>query len=298
MRAALGGVALLAAVLGIPMTAIAQSGAHQIHLQQNPPTPTPPASGAAHTHPPPAEGSPDVASDLPGFIPPLTDDDRRAAFPDVDGHTVHGNGLNYLVLFDQFEWQHGNGPGRIDVDVRGWIGRDRDRLWFRSEGGGTSGGMDDTQTHAFYGRQVSRWWDLVAGIRQDTSPGGPQTWAAIGVQGLAPYWFDVEVTAYLGTAGRTQIRLEGEYDLLITNRLILQPLIEAQIVGKADPPRGIAAGVTTDAGLRLRYEWRREVAPYAGITWGRRWGGAARLADTVGDASGNARLVTGLRVWF
>ena len=150
-----------------------------------------------------------------------------------------------------------------------------------------------------YGRAFSRWWEVVAGIRQDFRPADPQTWAAVGIQGLAPYWFEVEATAYVGESGKTAVRLETEYELLVTNRLILQPLIEVNLFGKSDPARGIGAGLsTTEIGLRARYEFRRELAPYVGVTWNRKYGRTADYATAAGDAVSGARLVLGARLWF
>ncbi len=237
--------------------------------------------------------------ELPSFIPPITDEDRQAAFPDVRGHTVHDNGVNSFVLFDQLEWQAGYGESGVSWDTRGWVGRDRDRLWFRTEGESASGRLADGEAHLLYGRVLGRWWDVVVGARQDVRPGPAQTWAAVGLQGLAPYWFEVEATAYVGAGGRTHFRLETEYELLLTNRLILQPLIEVQVYGKADPERGIGAGLSSaDAGLRLRYELRRELAPYLGVTWNRQFFGTADYARVAGDEIGGPRLALGLRLWL
>ena len=237
--------------------------------------------------------------ELPPFVPRLTDDDRKAAFPDVDGHAMSGNAMNYFVLFDQLEWQAKKGAQGVNLDSRGWIGRDRDRLWFRAEADRAGGRVGDAQAHVLYGRQFSRWWDVVAGIRQDVRPGPAQTWAAVGIQGLAPYWFEVEATAYVGASGRTHFRFETEYELLLTNRLVLQPLVEVEIFGKSDPERRIGAGLsTTDAGFRVRYEWRREIAPYAGVTWNRKWGKTGDFAESAGEEAGSTRFVTGLRLWF
>jgi copper resistance protein B len=212
---------------------------------------------------------------------------------------VHDRALSYYVLFDQLEWQAGKGGRGANIDSRGWIGRDRDRLWFRAEGDGEGGCVGEAQTHVLYGRQFARYWDLVGGIRQDFRPGPAQTWAAFGVQGLAPYWFDIEATGYIGASGRTHARFEIEYELLVTNRLVLQPLFEAELVGKSDPERGVGAGLsTTDLGFRLRYEIRREFAPYLGITWSNKWGKTADFAAAAGEDTGGARFVTGLRLWF
>ena len=281
---------LVAAVAGLLLAtgapAFAQADSHAGHQQEQ--KPTAPATEPAQK---PAE--------LPPFIPPVTEETRKAAFPDVQGHAAHDRGLNYFVLFDQLEWQAAEGANGVNIDSRGWIGRDRDRLWFRAEGDGEGGRVGEAQTHVLYGRQFARYWDLVGGIRQDFRPGPAQTWAAFGVQGLAPYWFDIEATGYIGASGRTHARFEVEYELLFTNRLVLQPLFEAELVGKSDPERGVGAGLsTTDLGFRLRYEIKREFAPYLGVTWSNKWGKTADFAEAAGESTGGARFVTGLRLWF
>jgi len=217
----------------------------------------------------------------------------------VEGHAVHDSAVHSYVLFDQLEWQRGDGSSDGSWDTKGWIGRDRDRLWFRTEGSGSSNRLGNSQTHLMYGRAIARWWDVVVGVRKDVRPGPAQTWAAVGIQGLAPYWFDVEATAYVGAAGRTHFRFETEYELLLTNRLVLQPLRELEIYGKSDLEHGMGAGLSTaDTGLRLRYEFRREIAPYVGVTWSRKFFETADLAEANGYRAEGARLALGLRLWF
>jgi len=280
---------------GDPAASLAQSD-HPSHQQEKPKIPTParPGEPATQEH----EGHA-PSQDPPANVPPLSDDDRRAAFPDVGGHPVHDSAIQYYVLFDQLEWQSAGGGTGLSWDTNGWVGGDRDRFWFRTEGDGEDGRLGSAQAHALYGRAVARWWDFVAGVRQDVRPSPGQTWAAVGIQGLAPYWFEVEATAYLGAAGRTHVRFETEYELLLTNRLILQPLAEVEIYGKADPEHRVGAGLSTvDAGLRLRYEFRREFAPYVGLVWSRKFFGTADFARAAGDDVGGARLALGLRLWF
>lgn len=234
----------------------------------------------------------------PPTVPPLTDADRAAAFPDVEVHPVHDNTVNYFVLVDQLEGLSGGGETGGSWDTIGWIGWDRDRVWFRTEGEGAGGRLGEASADLLYGRAIARWWDVVAGIRQDFRPGPARTWAAVGLQGVAPYWFEIQATAYLGASGRTLFELETEYELLLTNRLILQPLIEARIYGKSDPERGIGAGLsTTEAGLRLRYELRRELAPYVGVTWNRKLFGTANFAKAAGEETSGTRLTFGIRLW-
>ena len=231
--------------------------------------------------------------------PPVTDADRAAAFPDVEGHAAHDTAVNYFLLFDQLEWQSLDGGDSGAWDTKGWVGGDRNRFWIRTEGDVRDASFAATQTHVLFGRSIARWWDIVAGVRQDVRPGPAQTWAAAGIQGIAPYWFDVQATAYIGAAGRTHFRVETEYDLLLTNRLVLQPLLETEIYGKADPEHRYGAGFATlDLGLRLRYEIRREMAPYVGLVWSRKFFGTADLAEAAGETPAGARLAIGIRTWF
>jgi copper resistance protein B len=275
------------------------AGQHAGHGQEKP---KPAAQGepvtGVHDQGTPKEPPAD-RQDLPAFIPRLTDDDRRAAFPDVEGHSVHDRATHYFVLLDQLEWQAQDGSNGLGWGTRGWVGGDINRLWFRAEGETAGGGVEHAEAHLLYGRAFARWWEVVAGVRQDFRPGPQQTWAAVGVQGLAPYWFEVEATAYVGEGGQTAARLEAEYELLLTNRLVLQPLVELNFHGRSNRATGTGAGLSDiEGGLRLRYELRREVAPYVGVTWNRKFGETADYARSAGDAVRDARLVAGLRLWF
>lgn len=232
-------------------------------------------------------------------IPVPTEADRRAAFPPLEGHKVHDSALpssaswysnwsSRKKLFSALAW-----------DASGWIGGDINRLWLRSEGERLDGKTEDAEVQALFGHAIGPWWDLVAGVRQDFKPGSPQTWAAFGVQGLALYDFEAEVTAFLGENGQSALRLEGEYDILLTNRLILQPSAEVNLYGRSDPARGIGSGLAdSELGLRLRYEIRREFAPYIGVTWNRSYGNSADLARAEGEDDDEARFVAGIRMWF
>ncbi len=240
---------------------------------------------------------------LPEWIPSVTAADRAAAFPDVQHHMGHRERINYFLLADQFEWQGAAGRRGAVWDARGWVGRDVTRLWFRTDGDHGGDGLRHARAQVFYGRAVNRWWDVLAGVRQDARPGPAQTWAAFGVQGLAPYWFDVQATAYVGAGGRLQAEADVEYDLLLTNRLILQPRVEAVFSSDDDVERGLAAGVSsTEAGVRLRYEVRREFAPYLGVSWERSFWAAPATPATTGATtaapSGRLRAVAGVRAWF
>ncbi len=184
-------------------------------------------------------------------MPPVTAADRAAAFPEVH-HTGHRERLNTFVLADQLEWWQGADGRRGAVwDARGWMGRDVTRLWFRTDGDLGAGTLRQARAQVFYGRAVHRFWDVLAGVRRDVRPGPSQTWAAFGIQGLAPCWFDVQATAYVGAGGRLQAEVDVEYDLLLTNRLILQPRVEAAFSSENDVERRRRpASSATEVGLR------------------------------------------------
>jgi len=221
-----------------------------------------------------------------------------AAAAQRHAHTIHDEAINTFVLFDQLEWQ-GGASGGGDWDARAWIGTDRHRLWLRTEGASDRGHLRSGDAQALYGRAISPWWEVVGGVRQDVRPGPAQTWVAFGVQGLAPQWIAIEATGYLGAGGRTQLRLKAEHDLLLTNRLVLQPKVEAELAGKADPRRDVDAGLSAvEAGLRLRYEIRRELAPYVGVNWQRAAGRGTGHVEAASRPTSGVSVVAGLRFWF
>ena len=241
---------------------------------------------------------PDTPSEPLAPIPDLTDADRVAAFPPEINHPVHDEAIHYFALFDRLEaieTDDGNGHG---WEAQGWVGYDTRRLWVRSEGERFDGVTESADLELLYGKSISAWWDIVAGVRHDFGAGPSQSFAAFGIQGLSPYKFEVEATAYLGEAGQIGARLEAEYDTLITNRLILQWSAEAEFYGKDDLPRGLVAGLDSiEAGARLRYEVRREFSPYVGLVWEKRYESVDASSDTTTSTS-ETRLVAGIRVWF
>ena len=232
-------------------------------------------------------------------IPVLTEADRKAAFFDSPGHMIHDKSINSFFLVDRLEWQDAKNGNAFNWDFKGWIGGDIDRLWLRSEGEREKGRLKEAEVEALWGHSISPWWDLVGGLRQDFKPGSPQTWGAFGIQGLALYNFDAEATFYVGERGQTAARLKGEYDILMTNRLILQPTAEVNFYGKNDKDRGVGSGLsTTKLGVRLRYELRREFAPYVGVTWNRAYGSTADYARAHDESRNEIRVLAGVRIWF
>ena len=228
-------------------------------------------------------------------IPVLTDADRAAAFPSLRGHAAHDSRTHSYWLIDRLEAWDADDGSALGWDATAWIGGDVDRVWLRSEGESVDGDLEAASIEVLGGRAVSRWWDVVAGVRHEVGEGPSQTFAAVGVIGVAPGKFEVEATAYLGTSGQSALEVEAEYDTLLTNRLILQWRGEATFHGKDDPARGIGAGVgTVEVGARLRYEVTRRFAPYVGVEYERAFGGTGELRPQDHDT----RVVAGVRIWF
>ena len=223
---------------------------------------------------------------------------QHAAQPS-QAHAMHGESIHSYVQFNRLEaWDADRGTG-LAWEGQAWVGTDSNRLWLRSEGERIDGGLESADLEVLYGRPISRWWDLVAGVRHDFAPDASRDFAAIGVIGLAPYKFEVAATAYLGQSGQAAARVEVEYEALLTNRLVLQPLVEVEANGRDDPRRGIGSGLSTvEAGLRLRYEVTRRFAPYVGVVHERAFGRTAGFRIEDGHPARDTRVVAGLRLWF
>jgi copper resistance protein B len=202
------------------------------------------------------------------------------------------------VMLDRVEWRDADAGGAA-WDAQAWYGGDYNKVWLKAEGARVDGVTRDARVEILLDRVVARWWDAQAGVRQDFGLGPARTWLAIGLEGLAPYWLDAEATFYVGEQGRTGARLKADYDLLLTQRLVVQPYAEANLYGKADPRRQLGSGLADlELSLRVRYEIRRQLAPYLGVVWSRRFGGTADLARAAGESRDDVQFVAGLRAWF
>lgn len=221
-----------------------------------------------------------------------------------DSYGIHphmmDNAPTWQVLFDKFGVSHSrNGQNAVEWDGRFWFGTATDRLVIKSEGERESGGRSDGKVEALWSHAVSPFWDLQLGARRDIGAGPKRNWAAIGVEGVLPYNIELEATAYAGASGRSALALKAEYDLLLTQRLILTPELEASFYGKDDPQRGIGSGLSQGSlSLRLRYEVTREFAPYVGVSFDRKFGQTAGYASDAGESRSQAALIAGVRFWF
>ena len=232
-------------------------------------------------------------------IPEITDADRAAAFPPLKNQHGHSQSINHFVLLDRLEYQDADKGSALAWEAQGWIGGDINKLWVRSEGERINGHTESADLQLLYGHSIGPWWDVLAGVKQDFKPGAQLTWGALGIQGVALYGLETRATAYVASKGQTALTLEGEYDMLITNKLILQPAAEVNFYGKNDRSRGMGSGLgETELGLRLRYEIVPEFAPYIGVTWNRLHGKTADYAYVEDEKRTETRFVAGVRWWF
>jgi len=238
------------------------------------------------------------ASQLRVPIPELTDADRAAAFPELNSKHQHVLTPYWLVRLNHLEtWDGRNGNAQA-WSGDAWLGGDIHRLRLSSEGERSNRTLQSANFSALYSRSVTPWWDWVAGVKHEFEPAA-RTWAAVGVQGLAPYFFEISAMLYADNHGQMQFKLETEYELLLTNRLILQPMIELSTSLKNEPDAGIGSGLgNLETGLRLRYEITRQFAPYLGLVHERSFGNSAHMARNSGGHPRDTRLVAGVRIWF
>ena len=220
----------------------------------------------------------------PSNWPPPVEDNSRFAF----------------FLADRLEYTAQPGKDAWAWDAEGWYGADYTKLWLKAEGEREIGGSTrDSTVDVLYARRIAPYWYLQAGARVEDRPGPRRTFGEIGVEGIAPDWFEVGAALYARGNGALGARLEAENNFYFTQRLILQPRMEARLSARSDPERGLGSGLNSlELGLRLRYEIRREFAPYIGVTWTGRFGETADFAQARGEDARSTALVAGVRMWF
>jgi copper resistance protein B len=227
------------------------------------------------------------------------------AFAEDLPEPIEDNPIIFFVLFDQLEYRMNKGPDTFHWDVQGRVGGDYNRLWVKTEGdqrlSEDSGGEAEVQL--LYSRLISPYFDFQAGLRHDEIYGeGPdrsRSFAVLGLQGLALYWFEIDLALFVSEDGDVSARFAGEYDLPITQRLVLQPRVETEIAVQEVEAFDVGEGFNDiELGVRLRYEIRREFAPYVGFSWSRLLGETAHLASRNGEDVDNLAVMIGLRLWF
>ena len=214
------------------------------------------------------------------------------------GAPVDDQHIFYHLLFDQLEGRFGKDTS-FRWEGEGWAGTDANRVVLKTQGEVTGSQVGDGDQELLYARPISTYFNLQGGLRYDLDSGPGRGWAAFGIEGLAPQFFHVSATGYLRDQGHFAGKLEGNYDLLLTQTLILQPQMELNFYSKDDPVRQLGSGLTDlDMGLRLRYEITRKFAPYVGVTYENKFGKTADLARLAGDHPSALRFSVGVRTWF
>lgn len=209
-----------------------------------------------------------------------------------------------MIITDQLEYRANQGADTLRWDIQGRYGTDVNKLWVKFEGDSeASANTGELEIQTLYSRMMAPFWDLQVGIRHDRFYGvGPTTdrsFAVLGVQGLAPYRFELEPAVFISEDGDFSARLTGTYEMLFSQRLILQPRFEINIAASTVRAFGVGSGFNdVQLGLRLRYELRREFAPYVGLTWLRELGNTAELTRDNGGNIDNLAFMVGLRMWY
>jgi len=214
---------------------------------------------------------------------------------------MHGDSINTLVIGERLENQVHDGDNSLVWEAQGWIGRDINKLWLKTEGHYDSENNDteEFELQALWSHAISPFWDFQAGIRHDFEPDTSRDYAVLGFQGLAPYWFEIDAAAFFSDEGDASARLEAEYELRFTQRLILQPRMEFNYAFSDDLETGVGKGLNrVHMGLRLRYEIKREIAPYIGLAWEKSYGQTADMLRAAGQDNSESSFVLGLRLWY
>ena len=212
----------------------------------------------------------------------------------------HGRMATSRFRSERLEVGFSDGEETYAWEADFFYGEPLDRFWIKTEGEGALGGeLEHGEVQLLWGHAISPFFDLQAGLRYDFGPDPQRAHFALGVQGLAPNWIEVDAAAFLSDEGELTARIEAEYDLRITQQLILQPLVEIELSAQDIPEREMGAGLgTTEVGLRLRYEIVPEFAPYIGIEWEQAYGPTADFREAAGESAGKVRFLAGLRMWF
>ncbi len=208
------------------------------------------------------------------------------------------------VIADQLEFRNNEGNDTLRWDIQGWRGTDYNKFWAKLEGEDeTSSNTGEVELQTLYSRAIAAFWDFQIGARYDRAYSSDSTndrfFAVIGFQGLAPYWFDVEPALFISEEGDVSARITSTYDVLFSQQLILQPRLEINAAASETRKYGVGTGINdVQFGLRLRYEFRREIAPYIGIAWQKLFGDTADFARADNARTFNLSLISGIRLWF
>lgn len=203
------------------------------------------------------------------------------------------------VMIDQLETRIKNGDDPLVLEGKAWIGKDLNKFVVKVDAEQVKSKLHELELQALYSRAIDPYWDFQVGVRQDQKPAPAKNWLVLGFEGIAPYWFEIDTALFIGESSQAGLRLTAEYEWMLTQRWVLSPEVEFNIHSKDEAARGVGSGLSnTQVGLRLRYEISREVAPYIGINWNKKYGNTATFAKNEGENTESSQIVAGVRMWF
>ena len=207
--------------------------------------------------------------------------------------------LVYKVMIDQLETRITDGPNPLVLEADAWVGYDLHKFWFKTDVERVDGETEEAEIQLLYSRAIAPFWDFQAGWRQDIKPKPNRDYLALAIKGLAPYLFEVDAALFIGESGQINARLDAEYEYMLTQKWVLAPELSMNLYRKDDEERGIGSGLSDmSLGLRLRYEIRREFAPYIGVNWNKQFGDTADFSEVEGEDTSDTQIVFGFRAWF
>lgn len=203
------------------------------------------------------------------------------------------------VMIDQLETRIVDGDDPLVLEAQAWIGKDLNKFVIKADVEQVKGVTHELELQALYSRAIDPYWDFQIGVRQDQKPAPNKNWLAIGFQGIAPYWFEIDTSLFIGEKDQVALRFAAEYEWMLTQRWVLSPEFEFNVYSKDEIARGIGSGLADiQLGLRLRYEIKREFAPYIGVNWNNKYGNTATFAKNEGEKVSSTQVVAGIRAWF
>lgn len=203
------------------------------------------------------------------------------------------------VMIDQLEKRVTDGDDPLVLEAQAWIGKDLNKFVIKADVEQVKGETEELELQALYSRAIDPYWDFQIGVRQDQKPKPNRNWLALGFQGLSPYWFEIDSTLFIGEEDQIELRFSAEYEWMLTQRWVLSPEVEFNFHSKDDAITGTGSGLSdSQLGIRLRYEIKREFAPYIGVNWNKKYGGTADFARNDGEEVDSTQFVLGIRAWF
>jgi copper resistance protein B len=218
---------------------------------------------------------------------------------EMSNHGMEDDPLISYFNIDELEWRNNHSENTLAWDIEAWTGYDTNKLWLKAEGEKTSCKTEHSEVQLLQSHAISSFWDLQTGIRIDTKPGSRKHWFAIGFYGVAPYFTETDTALFIGEGGDIAWRLKMEQEWMLTQRIALVPVIEFNFHSKNDSEHHTGSGLSSsEFGLRLHYNIRRNVSPYIGLHAYKTYGKTSHYLRSGNENTRDAQLVIGLHTWY